>query len=167
MKRHAIGLALSGLMAILPAQAQKKPALSQVIVKAQFVMVMAQREMDFSQRPTSDDMCAVARVEEALLKWDRYKLVSRKEDADLVIAVRREGPTMGCIAGGVGGSGRPPLGVDVSSSGGDYMAVHMARPNISPASLWRRTQKDGLAMPKLPLFKAFHDEVEEAALKTP
>lgn len=169
MNRFWIRLALLCCCVYLPSYGQRLPPppapsssqkveksnVPMMVVKAQFVMVMSQREVEGNQRPDFEDVQTVQDVENAIHKWGRYKLVYRKEDADLVISVRRVSTLLGRM--GAGGT--------VSS--GDYLAVHNARPNISSSTLWRQAQRGGLATPRMPLVKSFQDDVEAAAAKIP
>ncbi len=178
--RSLLAMALLALVAI-PAPSQrinlpppeKKPEkkekarISEFILRAQFVYVMAQREAELGQRPEAFDYQTVVDVEAALRKWDRFKLVMSPQDADLIFSVRRAGGVLGSVVGG-------PR-AETSSSGGDYLAVfdaRLARVSSAGASLgsplWRATQKDGLAKPRMSLLKALEEEMAGApAAKTP
>jgi len=149
-----------------PAQKDDKPALSALVVKAQFVMVVSQREADFGKQRDIYDLKVVNDVESAIHKWGRYKLVYRKEDADLIISVRRAGASLGPASGGA--PRRTPNGIGTEyASEGDDLAVYNGRTGTGGATLWRKGQKDGLAMPKMPLLRLFLEEVDAAAAKMP
>ncbi len=178
MKRRLAFCAFLAMFLVIPALAQRVPppparekdnkeskVLPALVAKAQFVMVMSQREADFGQRPDVFDLKAVNDVENAVHKWGRYKLVYRKEDADLIFSVRRAGASLG-PAGAPRPSPGGGLGMDYASEG-DYLAVYNAHTGTSGAKLWSKAQKDGLATPKMPLLQAFQDDVEKSATKTP
>jgi hypothetical protein len=157
---------------VFPTNAQKKPVIPEVITKARYVMVLAQREAEIGQQRDFEDERVIGEAESALAKWGRYKVVYRKDEADLIITVRRAATVTGRIGGGVGGTGNGQrrggtvIGAEGAAPSGDYVAVFNARSGPSGSPLWRKVQKDGLAAPKMPLLKLLEEEVEAAA-KTP
>lgn len=176
MNRYLARFGLFILFAILPADAQRLPPnpppqkdkaeksrLPEIIVRAQFVMVVSQREADFSQRPDVIDLKAVGDVEAALSRWGRYKLVYIKQSADLIISVRRAENVVVQLGRGAP-TGRTPAEY---SSEGDHLAVHDAHSGTSSPALWRKALKNGLSGRDMPLLKIFREEVEAAAAKTP
>ena len=142
------------------AQKTEKAKVHDLVLRAQFVVVMAQREAEMGQQRDAIEYRAIADVEAAVSRWGRYKVVMNRADADLIFSVRR--------AEAVPFSGRPRI---ESGSSGDYLAVFDARgPAGSPGSpYWRATQKDGLARGRMSLLKALQDDIEAtaSARKTP
>ncbi len=144
----------------------------ELLVKAQFVMVTSQREEDTGQQRDVEGVQAVADVETALRKWGRYKLVYRKEDADLIVSVRRAASAILRMGGSFGGDSRGDRRVGTTVGGeaatpGDHLAVYDAHIGTNAPALWRKAQKNGLARPDMPLVKLLQEEVEGASGKTP
>jgi hypothetical protein len=171
MKRLLARHGLLILVAALPTFAQRVPLppsdrrpdkqdkvkLPDLVLKAQFVVVLPQRTAELGQQPDPLDYQTVADVEAAVHKWGRYRLVMRVEDADLIFSVRR--------TGGIAMTGGVPRG-DASSSTGDYLAVFNARFYSSGGpgpAFWRATQRDGLARGKMSLLKALQEDIETSA----
>jgi hypothetical protein len=103
-----------------------------------------------SVRP--EDREALEAVRRQIEAWDRFVIVDRIENADLVVAVRvgRRGTIR------VGGQG---IGAALSSPD-DMLSVFEAEGGSIP--LWRQHALEGLSG-ELPLLRAFRDELEAAA----
>jgi len=175
MKRTGLVLALLFCTA-MPALAQRLPPLPPpqkegkstfptVILRAQFVKVVSQREADLNQEPDLYDYKAVTDLEAALRKWGRYKVVYGKEEADLIFSVRRVSTVPG-LGGGPPRRTSTGIATEIASDG-DQLAVYNGHTGAGGAALWRKGQKDGLAPPKMPLLKLFQEEVDAAAAKQP
>lgn len=171
MKHKAIALAALLVCVLVAVQAQRRTEqrplpgenserkMPELVLRAQYVMVVAQREAEMGSRPDAEDLRVVADTEAAIRKWGRYQLVFQKEAADLILSVRRSS-TMAQIGGGPGSRDTAPQG--------DSLGVFNARIGGTGSSpLWRKGQKDGLARPNMPLLKMFREEVEAAAIKNP
>lgn len=170
MKRPLAFLGFLACTLAIPAAAQRVPppprkekenkgTLPALVVKAQFVMVVSQREADFNQERDVLDVKAVMDVENAIMKWGRYRIVTRKEDADLIFSVRRIGDAVASTSRTIR---RPEIAVD-----GDHLAVFNAHTGTDGPALWRKSMKDGLASPKMPLLRALQEEIDAAAAKIP
>jgi len=99
-----------------------------------------------------EDRQAMEVVRRQIEAWDRFVIVDRIENADLVVAVRvgRRGTIR------VGGHG---IGAGLSSPD-DILSVFEAEGSSIP--LWRQHAPGGLSG-ELPLLQAFRDELEAAS----
>lgn len=169
MKCKTMALAALLVCGLVPAQGQRRtehrplPAeetgrkLPELVLRAQYVMVVAQREAEMGSRPDVEDYRVVADTEAAIRKWGRYKLVFQKEFADLIISVRRS-PAVSRAGGGPGSREAAPQG--------DILTVFNARTGgVDSPPLWRKAQAGGLAVPNMPLLKMFREEVEAVPMK--
>ena len=180
------GIAAAGLL-----QAKdKKPSVPDVFGRAHTVYVEAVEGQQFDRNLDSDEREAIADVQDALQAWKRYRLVTQREDADIVFVVRkgrvvgRDGtgdlgsqggnPTVG--GPGVGSGGRPGLGGgsipgqrDPESAGpaggfvtADLLEVCLVNADGKLTSpLWARSLPEGLSAPQMMLFKQLRDAVDK------
>ncbi len=179
-----LGLAIIVLLLDLSGFAQKKePELPKIFTTAQYVCVETiYGPVDTTTndpRVSPEDRKAVARVEDAVRIWGRYKLTIKRSDADVVLVVRT-----GRIAAAHGGvrvtrnpippPGEPPqkgteVGPVAGAETGPLYDLLFVYPKSQDGSLggpaWKRTLDHGLDMPDLPLFKKFKEEVEAASAK--
>jgi hypothetical protein len=79
------GLAAAGL---LPAK-DKKPSVPEVFGRAHTAYVEAVEGQQFDRNLDPDEREAIADVQDALQRWKRYRLVTEREDADIVFVVRK------------------------------------------------------------------------------
>ncbi|HEY1650059.1 MAG TPA: hypothetical protein VGF96_18900 [Terracidiphilus sp.] len=90
MKRHTV---IALMIAVVPALAvhakDKKPSVSPAFDQARTVYVEAQNGQQFDRNLDPDDRKAIADVQDLVQAWKRYKLVTQREDADIVIVVRK------------------------------------------------------------------------------
>jgi hypothetical protein len=115
------GLAAAGLLRAK----EKKPSVPEVFGQAHTVYVEAVDGQQFDRGLDPDEREAIADVQDALQAWKRYRLVTQREDADIVFVVRKgrmmerdgtgdigspsQSPTMGGPGGGPGsGPGSGP-----------------------------------------------------------
>ncbi len=151
--------------AVCLAQTSETGAVNRTIVKAKRVLVTTMRgpDADAAQIPPGDQR-AVDAVEQELRRWKRYELTRTREDADLIMVVRK--------ASGVGVSwGDPRLGPDVSRPAvnnpspvtADSLAVFDAHGlGMEAPPLWTASEPGGLNPPEMKLLKKFRKRVEEA-----
>lgn len=104
------------LLVLLPTlalaqQKTKKPTVPAIFKNAQYVYVEAVDGQEFDSSLNPDDRQAIADVQDALQRWNRYALTTHREDADIVIVVRkgraveaRAGVIIGSSSGGAGAS---------------------------------------------------------------
>ncbi len=139
---------------------------------------------EFDPRLNPDDRQAIADVQAALQKWNRYALTTRREDANIVIVVRKgravvakAGVIIGSSSGGPGPQGNPSpgqprgqAGPGVGVVGGGEVGTpddlfeicQLNTDGTLSTPLWMRTFPDGLDGPKVMLFKQFKDAVDRA-----
>ena len=180
--------ALALLLLLLPAapslqgKAKKPDVLPAVFNHAQYVYVQAVDGDEFDPRLYPEDRQAIANVESALRDWKRYTLTIRREEADLIIVVRKgrlAEAKVGVQAGtgpqrapanqppgssGSVGPGGPGVGVSAGGEVGppdDLFEVYMPNPSGTLGSpLWMRSLADGLDGSKPPLFEQLKNAVE-------
>jgi len=174
--------ALALLLLLLPAapslqgKAKKPDVLPAVFNQAQYVYVQAVDGDEFDPRLYPEDRQAIANVESALRDWKRYTLTLRREDADLIIVIRKGRLAEANVGVRVSaGSQRAPASQTPGSSGSgvgvgaggeagppdDLFEVYMPNPSgIVGAPLWMRMLADGLNGSKPPLFEQLKKAVE-------
>jgi hypothetical protein len=164
-------------LATLQAKPKKPYKLPAVFNQARYVYVEAVAGQEFDPRVNPEDRDAIADVDNALHDWNRYVLTIRREQADLIIVVRK-GRLATAKVGVQAGSGPqgtpsrpasgpfPGNGVTVGGEVGppdDLLEVYIPNPNDAHRMLlWQRSLADGLNPPQLNLFKQLKDEVERA-----
>jgi|HubBroStandDraft_6_1064221.scaffolds.fasta_scaffold483751_1 hypothetical protein len=187
MKAHQ-AIALFMLAAPVFALAQQKPKkhsdVSAVFMNARYVYVEAQAGDITRPGLYPDDRQAIADVQDGIEDWQRYRIVTRREEADLVFIVRK-GRMVG-EQNRVGLSGGPPrpqnpttqnrqpgqgpgqdddgfgVGAEVGPSD-DMLRVYTTNPDgklIGP--VWNREMKDGLDGPTVVLLLQLRTAVEKA-----
>jgi hypothetical protein len=129
---------LGGLAAVSLLRAKdKKPSVPEVFGSAHTAYVEAVDGQQFDRGLDPDEREAIADVQDALQAWKRYRLVTQREDADIVFVVRKgrvmardragdlgnpsQSPTMGGPGGGPGarpGSGPGFGGAPMPGQGG-------------------------------------------------
>ena len=168
------------LAGALDAQKKKnKNQLSDVVLNAQYVYVEAYDGPEWNPRLTAEDRKAIADVERAVQSWGRYRLALRREDAEIVLQVRK-GRIASARAGGGVSVDRipthvefPPTTTTQTTTHGDtgvetgpaedLLWVYLTDGGSElSAPLWRGTQSEGLRAPELKLFQRFKDDVNEA-----
>jgi hypothetical protein len=174
LKMITLLLALLPALATIHAKPQKPYKLPAVFDQARYVYVEAVDGQEFDPRLDPDDRQAIADVYKAVYDWNRYIVTTRREQADLIIVVRKGRLAAATLGGQVSsappmGPGRaggqyPGSGVAVGGEVGppdDFLEVYLPNPNEARgALLWQRTLPDGLDPPELTLFKQLKDEVE-------
>ena len=107
----------------------------QLVANARFVYVTSYDGPSWSAKVLPEDRQAVSDVQSALRKWGKYTVVYEPEQADLILAVQRQG-------------------------GEDVLAVYQSG---SSNPLWRGMSHGGLDSEEMPLFTDFRKAVEQAA----
>lgn len=101
--------AVLSLSPCLQGKDQKELILPTYVLEAKTVAVVVDPDAPVSAAHPSDNKQAADAVEQALMKWGRYKLLSDPQWADIVIMIRKGRPA-GPAVGGVGnGSDRPVI----------------------------------------------------------
>ncbi|HKN20687.1 MAG TPA: hypothetical protein VJX73_04690 [Terracidiphilus sp.] len=162
-----------------------KPVVPAIFKNAQYVYVEAIDGQEFDPGLNPDDRQAIANVQDALRQWNRYALTMRREDANIVIVVRKGRAVVakaGVIVGSSSGPGTGPQGnpspgqprgqagpgVGVVAGGeagtpDDLFEVCQLNSNGTLSTpLWMRKFPDGLDEPQVMLFEQFKDAVEKA-----
>ena len=162
-------------LATVQAKTKKPDKLPAVINLARFVYVEAVDGEQFDPRLPPEDRQAIANVHAAFQDWSRYLLTTRRDEADLIIVVRKgrlaEGNVGGSVSGGTGTKGAPGrttggVGYGVAYGGevgppDDLFEVYASNPNEAQGMrLWWHTRKDGLDTPNVTLFQEFKAAVE-------
>lgn len=170
------------LSALAPAQHKtKKPNLPAVFDHAQYVYVEAIDGQEFDPGLYPEDRQAIADVQDALRRWNRYALTMRREDANIVIVVRKgravvakagvivgssSGPQGSPLPGQRRGQGGAGVGVDGGGEVGTpddlFEVCQLNTDGTLSTPLWMRTFPDGLDGPRVMLFEQFKDAVEKA-----
>jgi hypothetical protein len=158
-------------------QAQTNSAYLNRVAHARFVMVTTENGDPFDPVIDAQDRRAAGDIQNKITQWKTFTLVYRKEEADIVIAVRTAGRVRAItgvhISNHKQGPGStdprdtsttvaPILTADASSAKEDLLSVYDAHDYPTSAILWRRQQQDGLGSPKVPLFEQFKKDVEKA-----
>jgi hypothetical protein len=176
------------LLILLPtiAMAQKKPKkpdLSAVFATARYIYVESMDGDAFKPGLYPGDRQAIADVEDALRQWNRYALAVRREEAELVIVVRKGRLASSRLHGGIGGGTGPqapqipgqqnPRGTTMGTETEvgpveDLLKVYMLTSDGQlGAQIWTRSLDDGLNAPQLALFRQFRAAVERAYPSVP
>jgi hypothetical protein len=187
MRRPAVLLG-SALFAIAFASGQAQQtnqAYLNKIVNARFIMVTTESGDPFDPKIISDDRRAAGDIQNKINEWKRFTLVYRKEDADIVIAVRAAGriranagihvenrrQDRNRVPPGTYDPSQPTstsVGPILTADAGpkdDLFSVYDAADYPSSAVLWRKEQKNGLSYPTIPLFEQFKKDIEKTAAK--
>jgi len=167
-----------------------KTPLPKLVVSAQYVLVTTNfgdpAEQPLNPHIMPEDRQAVADVQNAIEKWGKYTIAYRRQDADLIIVVRK-----GRVAEALGGArvhvgsrpsngpGQPDGGVGPDAStpsihpeaDGDFgdpqdmIALYSASLGTETNSppLWRGRRMDGLNPPQMSLIQELRTKVEAAA----
>ena len=167
---------------------EPKPNLPKIFDTARYVYVEAESGDRTSRDLTTEDRQAIDNVENHLKAWGRYAMTLSREHADLILRVHksRVGNNIPVVVGGgprQPGS-RSPFPSDPSNPSGssgpaqngapglsteagspdDELSVYISGGSASSLSglIWNDSQKNGLNMPRLPLFQELKQDVEEA-----
>jgi hypothetical protein len=191
MRRRSLPiLLLGGLAAAGLLQAKdKKPSVPEVFGSAHTAYVEAVDGQQFDRGLDPDEREAIADVQDALQAWKRYRLVTQREDADIVFVVRKgrvmardgagdlgnpsQNPTMGGPGGGprsgpgsgpgFGGGAQPgPAPVAEPDAAEDLLEVCLVNANGKlTRPVWGRSLQEGLNGPQVLLIQQLRDEVDK------
>jgi hypothetical protein len=173
--RLPLGSALLLLLLVPHLPAKSKAVLPDLVVQARYVYVTSDYGSQFSANTFPDDRQAISDVREALNKWKKYIVVNRREQADLILLVRkgrlaavRPRVVIGKRAPDEVGETQPGVGTQADfGSSEDLLSVYDARRGGIESALWRQYQAGGLDAPGVPLLARFRKDVEDAAKKKP
>lgn len=178
MKR-LISLAFAAIttVAFSPSFGAEPRTVPERLVVAQYValgidlgdrVVAAEELIPDARLATRREREALEEIRQRLQSWDRFVVVNRLADAELLLVVR-QGRKSSIGGGGGAGGAVPPVSVGTArpAFGGtfyspdDMLAVYDA--SGSPSTpLWRMAASKGLNG-EIPLFEAFRADVEGAA----
>jgi hypothetical protein len=172
----ALGGGFVGLLLTLPAPVEAGPPA--LLAEARYVALGYDHgagfvsETDVRQDVLDEEREALQRIRSGLEQWDRYVVVVRPEQADLLIAIRKGrlvslgggigvgGPSSGRVGGGPVGHG--PMGGAQVSSPDDMIEVFERTGSL----VWRGMKPNGLSGAGPPLWDSFRAEVAKAEKKT-
>ncbi len=129
------------LFSCTAALAQEPKVMPSLVVHARFVYVTTYDGNQWSANLLPEDRQAVSDVQDALMKWGKYTVVYRPEEADIILAVQRRGSE-------------------------DVLAVYEGGLGASSIPLWRGMQEGGLDPNEMTLMTRFQTAVEAAAVKS-
>ena len=142
-----------------------KGAVADAVKNATYVFVTTNSGDVFSPNVTPEDRHAVADVQNAIEKWGRYRVVYRRDEADVILVVRtgRAAEVHGGVQVGIHDAGRS-AGGEVGDPQ-DTLEVYMASSSAGSPPLWRSRAKDGLKPPEVQLMRDFRSQVEAVSKK--
>jgi hypothetical protein len=101
----------------------------------------------------------ISDLEDRFRKWGRYHVVTRVDDADIVVVIKKGSRMSVGIGGGQRFPGGGPIpGLDLA---GDFFGVYKGH-EWDGIPLWKNSDKDGLKGPQYRTFEKFKRQVEEA-----
>jgi len=173
LKATALLLVLLLSLAAAQAKTKKPDKLPAVLNSARYVYVEAVDGGQFDPRLRPEDLKAIKDVYAAFQDWHRYELTAHREQAELIVVVRKgrlAESGFGASSGGlpVGTPGRATgdrgAGLELGGEAGspeDLFEVFLPSPNgAQGVRLWSRTREGGLDGPKVNLFQEFKAAVE-------
>lgn len=191
-RRLIVLAAVLSLTSFLHGKDKKKLVLPTYVLDAKTVAVVVDPDAPISATHPNDNKQAADDVEQALMKWGRYRLLPDPQWADLVIMIRKGRPPGPAIGGTGNGSDRPVIiqqptdsetrvgvqwgmpppgtpqrqpqpGVETGTPD-DVFEVHQVLPEhpLGGPIAWNYAGKDVLNAPKVKAVEAFHDAVNEA-----
>ena len=180
--RGKFSFLLVPLLLASPAVSKDKTPLPKLVVSARYVLVTTEfgdpAEQPLNPHIMPEDRQAVADVQRAIEKWGKYGIALRREDADLIIVVRKGRVAEALVGARVHASSRPsnnpgqPDGTSIRPEvEGDFgdpqdmIAVYSADlgNEDDSAPLWRGRRTDGLNPPQMRLIQELRTKVEAAA----
>ncbi len=147
-------LLLVGLCAPALHAKDKKPSVPAVFGQAHYVYVEAVDGKEFDQNLDPEDRIAIADVRDAFANWKRYTVTAEREQADLVIVVRKG--RVASTNAGVSRGGGPDSGPGSGSGAGEPFPGPQQRAGVpagGPAMGGTAVQMGGEAGPANDLFE--------------
>jgi hypothetical protein len=154
--------------------AKDKAVLPKFVANSKFVLVTTYfGDERTNPRMMPDDRKAQADVEDALRKWGRYIVVYKRNEADLIILVRKGRVAEALVgirvhhgseASRIPGTNVGPTGnADASTTTEDMLALYDAKTGIDAPPLWRGIEAQGLNPPEMRLVQELRSKVEFVA----
>jgi hypothetical protein len=170
LRSLALMFLLCASLVLAQSASKKQDAVPKFFFTAHYAYVQAVDGDRFDFRLVDEDRRAIADVENALRDWNRYMVTAKRQEAELVFAVRkgRTVETRGSV--GTGGGSYPPNGGVRGGVGAgvgptdDLLYVYTVQTDGSlQGPIWKQYLKDGLDAPDILLFKQLKDAVEAAS----
>jgi hypothetical protein len=184
----ALALVLAASLAVAKDKKKNNKDVPALFNSARYVYVQAEDGDIMNPRLFPEDRDAISDVEDEIQDWNRYAVVLRQSEAELVMVVRRGRLAAVQAHGGVGIGNGPELGgsypgsrnpADPNGRGGcvsteiggraeagppdDMLRVYSVNPDGSRgAILWSGSMQDGLSAPQMLLIKQLKQQVEHA-----
>lgn len=130
--------ALTGVLLLASVAAMASgspPAFPGTLINARYVYVTSYDGDQFSFNLLPEDRQAIANVQNAIRQWGRYMIVTRPQDADMILAVQSRGSE-------------------------DVLAVYDAH-HADSIYLWRVMGREGLQKGETPLVTQLQQAVEK------
>jgi hypothetical protein len=128
MKTRILIVGMLCLLLLGSAMAKNVQTMPRTLANARYVYVTSYDGDEFNPHLLPEDRAAISAVQNAIRKWGKLGLVSRPEDADVILAVE-------------------------SRPSEDILAVYDAR--MPQTYLWRVMGRGGLQKNETPLFSEF------------
>jgi len=177
MRRLVVGVlaALFGLVVLAPSLPAGSKHATGRLAQARYVALgydlgdrfLSERQAIVdSDRVTPEDRRALEVIRELLEDWDRYVIVDRPDQAELLVVVRKGrrmvlggGLPVGPVGGGQVGRTGPSFRGEVSSAA-DMLSIYESNGGQPGTLLWRETRANGLSGSPPLLFEGFKSAVE-------
>lgn len=125
MVRQSFILAVLALLAIPAVSKDKKSIVPELILRARYVDVVVDPDSGMSVLDPGENRIAQTDVENALLKWGRFKTTIETTNADLVLVIRKGGKPMKQT---IAVPRNPPVVVNPSSPSDINVGVRVGTP---------------------------------------
>ena len=177
------------LIVTLAQSKPKKPEVPAVFQNARYVYVEAVDGDLLKPGLYPEDRQAISDVQDSIRAWNRYAIALNRNEADLVIVVRKARLAGAQVHGGVSGGTRtqPGQAPNPDSSGGpilqggrsaevgagaevgpdvDLLRIYIQNDGELTGTVWSREQDGGLDAPAVPLIAQLKAAVEHAYPQT-
>jgi hypothetical protein len=177
------------LIVTLAQSKPKKPEVPAVFQNARYIYVEAVDGDLLKPGLYPEDRQAISDVQDSIRAWNRYTIALNRNEADLVIVVRKARLAGAQIHGGVSGGTRtqPGQAPNPDSSGGpilqgsrsaevgagaevgpdiDLLRIYIQNDGELTGTVWSREQHGGLDAPSVPLIAQLKAAVEHAYPQT-
>lgn len=156
-------------MALALGQSKKKDEVPKVLLTSRYVYVEAVDGDVVNPRVLSENRKAITDLQHALQDWKRYIITAKRREAEIVLIVCKG--SLASAKGGVGARGgtneRTAANASLDAQLGildDRLEVYILNPDESlMGPIWRRSLKDGLDPPEMPLFEQFKEAIDTAS----
>jgi hypothetical protein len=177
------------LIVTLAQSKPKKPEVPAVFQNARYIYIEAEDGDLLKPGLYPEDRQAITDVQDSIRAWNRYAIALNRNEADLVIVVRKARLAGAQLHGGVSGGTRtqPGQAPNPDSSGGpilqggrstevgagaevgpdvDLLRIYIQNDGELTGTVWSREQDGGLDAPAVPLIAQLKAAVEHAYPQT-